>query len=62
MLSTAMKAPRVAPNTAIQVLTDTAGEVAVGPDATLTRERSLPRSDDAVSIVVWRVVMAVPLW
>src|SRR5271155_2937024 len=63
MLSTAMKAPSVAPNTAIQVLTDTVCEViAVGPGAGPIPERSLPSdepaSDDPV-LAVWSAVMAV---
>src|SRR5579862_1948869 len=63
MLSTAMKAPSVAPNTAIQVFKDTAcgGTAgAAGFGAGLTRDRSPLRFDGVGSIVVWSAVMAVP--
>src|SRR5580700_3404957 len=54
MLSTAMKAPSVAPITATQVLTETAGAAGVAGEG----DRS-PTSMEAASMVAWSAVMGV---
>src|SRR5882672_1123775 len=66
MLSTAMKAPSVAPNTAIQVLAETVlaetvlAETAGAAEAALACTWSVPRWVDAAALMVgWSAVMGV---
>src|SRR5882724_102986 len=61
ILSTAMKAPSVAPNTAIQVLAETVlAETAGAAEAALACTWSVPRWVDAAALMVgWSAVMGV---
>src|SRR4051795_13622539 len=61
MLSTAMKAPRVAPSTAIQVLAETVlAETAGAAEAALACAWSAPRRVDAAALMVgWSAVIGV---